>query len=166
MLPALKESYGQTPESGIPPSDRSTRGYTKVHLDVCLRFSTLIGQIGGVPLFGDGPRRYIRSRLFRLAVTIFWRALTASWRQKGKRKQVFPRAIRTTELPSNPSLLSTRDGAQLTFRNNQIQILQPSSTLGTTQPWQPTSQSGKESAQLPVLHHCCSANRGRIVSIQ
>ena len=63
----------------------------------------MIGQIGRVPLFGAGPRRYIRSRLFRLAVIVFWRALTASWRQKGKRKQVFPRAIRTTELPSNPS---------------------------------------------------------------
>ena len=62
--------------------------------------------------FGDGPRRYIRSWLFRLAVTVFWRALTASWR-----------------------------GAQLTFRNNQIQILQTSSTLGTTQPWQSTSLS-------------------------
>ena len=90
--------------------------YTKVHLDFCLQFSTLIGQIGRVPLFGAGRRRYIRSRLFRLAVTVFWRALIASWRQKGKRKQVFPRAIRTTEMPSNPS--------PLTFRNNQIQILQ------------------------------------------
>ena len=115
-----------------------TQKYT--HLDFCLRFSTLIGQIGRVPLFGAGPRRYIRSRLFRLAVTVFWRALTASWRQKGKRKQAFPPgAIRSTELPSNPSPLSTRDGAQLTFRNNRIQILQTSSTLGTTQPWQPTS---------------------------
>ena len=85
--------------------------------------SRLIGQIGRVPLFGAGPRRYIRSRLFRLAVTVFWRALTASWRQQGKRKQVFPRAIRTTELPSNPS--------PLTFRNNQIQILQTSSTHAT-----------------------------------
>ena len=70
--------------------------------------------------FGAGPRRYIRSWLFRLAVTAFWRALTASWRQKGKQKQIFPRAIRTTELPSNRS--------PLTFRNNQIQILQTSST--------------------------------------
>ena len=58
-----------------------------------------------------------------MAVTVLWRALTASWRQKGKRKQVFPRAIRTTELPSNPS--------PLTFRNNQIQILQTSSTHAT-----------------------------------
>ena len=131
----------QTPESGIPPSDLATKRYKKVHLDVCLRFSTLIGQIGRVPLFGAGARRYIRSRLSRLAVTVFWRALTASWWQKGKRKQVFPRAIRTKELPSNPSPLSTRDGAQLTFRNNQIHILQTSSTLGTTQPWQPTSLS-------------------------
>ena len=60
---------------------------------------------------------------------------------KRQAKEVFPRAIRTTELPSNPLSLSTRDGAQLTFRNNQIQILQTSSTLGTTQPWQPTSLS-------------------------
>ena len=72
------------PESGIPPSDRATRRYTKVHLDVCLRFSMLIGQIGLVPLFGAGPRRYFRSRLFRLAVTVFWRAHTASWWKKGK----------------------------------------------------------------------------------
>ena len=43
-----------------------------------------------------------------MAVTVLWRALTASWRQKGKRKQVFPRAIRTTELPSNPSPLHSR----------------------------------------------------------
>ena len=67
--------YGQTPESDIPPSYRATRRYTKIHLGFCLRFSTLIGQIGRVPLFGAGPRRYIRSRLFRLAVTAFWRAL-------------------------------------------------------------------------------------------
>ena len=52
-----------------------------------------------------------------------WRALTASWRQKGKRKQIFPRDIRAAKLPSNPS--------PLTFRNNQIQILQTSSTHGT-----------------------------------
>ena len=114
---------GKKPEIGIPTSDCATRRYTTVHLDFCLRFSKLIGQIGRVPLFGAGPRRYIRSRLFRSAVTAFWRALTASWRQKGKRKQVFPRAIRTTELPSNPS--------PLTFRNNQIQILQTSSTHAT-----------------------------------
>ena len=115
--------FGKSPESGIPPSDRATRRYRKVPLDLCLRFSTLIGKICRVPLFGAGPRRYIRSLLFRLAVTVFWRALTASWRQKGKRKQVFPRAIRTTELPSNPS--------PLTFRNNQMQILQTSPTHAT-----------------------------------
>ena len=69
-------------------------------------------------------------------------------------------SISTTELPSNPSPLSTRDDAQLTFRNNQTQILQTSSTVDTTQPWQPTSQSGKESVQLPAVHYCCGANRG------
>ena len=93
---------GKTPESGIPPSYRATRRYTKVHLGFCLRFSTLIGQIGRAPLFGAGRRRYIRSRLFRLAVTAFWRAFTASWRQKGKRKQIFPRAVRTTEPAFEP----------------------------------------------------------------
>ena len=129
------------PESGIPRSDRATRRYTKLHLDFYLPFSTYIGQVGRVPLFGAGPRRYIRSRRFRLAANVFRHALTASWRQKGKRKQVFPRAIRTTELPLKSSPLSTGDGAQLTFRNNQIQISQTSSTLGTTQPWQPTSLS-------------------------
>ena len=41
----------KTPESGIPPSYRATRRYTKVHLGFCLRFSTLIGQLGRVPLF-------------------------------------------------------------------------------------------------------------------
>ena len=66
---------GKTPESGIPPSYRATRRYTKVHLGFCLPFFTLIGQIGRVPLFGAGPRRYIRSRLFGMAVTAFWRAL-------------------------------------------------------------------------------------------
>ena len=73
LLPFL----GKTPEVGIPPSDHATRRYTKVHLDFCLRFSTLIGRIGRVALFGAGPRRYIRSRLIRLTVTVFWRALTA-----------------------------------------------------------------------------------------
>ena len=94
---------GQTPESDTQSSYCATRRYTKVHLGFCLRFSTLIGQIGHVPLFGAGPRRYIRSRLLRLTVTAFWRARTASWRQKGNRKQIFPGAIRTTELSSNPS---------------------------------------------------------------
>ena len=115
--------FGKTPESGIPPSYRAIRRYTKVHLGFCLRFSTLIGQMGHVPPFGAGLRRYIRSRLFRLAVTAFWRALTASWWQKGKRKQIFPRDISTTKLPSNP--------APLTSQNNQIQILQTSSTHAT-----------------------------------
>ena len=110
LMPALKNSNGQTPESGIPPSDRATRRYTKLHLDFCLRLPTLIGQIGRVPLFSAGPKRYIRSLLFTLAVTIFWRALTGSRRAEGKRTQVLPRAIRTAELPSNPS--------PLTFWNN------------------------------------------------
>ena len=82
-----KNKKGQTPESDIPPSYCATRRYINVNLGFCVRFSTLIGQIGRVPLFGGEPRRYIRSRLFRLAVTSFWRALTASWRQKGRRKQ-------------------------------------------------------------------------------
>ena len=112
-----------TPEIGIPPSDIATRRYTKVHLDFGIRFFTLVGQIGLVPLFGAGPRRYIRSRLLRLAVTVLWRAHIPSWRPKSKRKQVFPRAFRMTELPSNPS--------PLTFRNNQILILQTSSTHAT-----------------------------------
>ena len=119
-----KVFLGQTPESDIPPSYRATRRYIKIHLGFCLRFSTLIGQIGRVALFGAGPTRYIRSRLFRLAVTAFWRALTASWRQKGKREQrSFLGPFSSTELPSNPS--------PLTFRNNQIQILQISSTHAT-----------------------------------
>ena len=74
--------FGKKPESGIPTSNRATRRYTKVHLGFCLRFSTPIGQIGRVPLFGAVPRRYIRSRLYRLAVTAFWRTLTASWRTR------------------------------------------------------------------------------------
>ena len=111
---AVLLNEGKIPESGIPPIYGATRWYTKVHLACCLRFSTLISQIGRVPHFGAGPMRYIRSRLFRLTVTAFWRAFTASWRHKGKRKQILPRAVRTTELPSNTS--------PLTFGNNQIQI--------------------------------------------
>ena len=34
--------YGKTPESGIPPRYRATRRYKKVHLELSLRFSTLI----------------------------------------------------------------------------------------------------------------------------
>ena len=126
------------------PSYCATRRYTKVHLGFCVRFSTLIGQIGRVPLFGAGPRRYIRSRLFRLAVTAFWRALTASWRQKGKRKQIFPRAVRTTELPSNPS--------PLTFRNNQIQISQTSSTHATMTANVFQQDTNKHGARLSRTH--------------
>ena len=44
--------------------------------------------------------------------------------------EIFPRAISTTELPSNPS--------PLTFRNNQIQSYRP---LRHTQPWQLKSLS-------------------------
>ena len=36
--------FGQMPEIGIPPSDRAPGRYTKVHLDVCLRCSKLVGQ--------------------------------------------------------------------------------------------------------------------------
>ena len=54
----------EAPENGIPPSDRATRRYTEVHLDFCLRFSTLIGQIGRVPLFGAGRRRYMSCLLY------------------------------------------------------------------------------------------------------
>ena len=42
---------------------------------------------------------------------------------KQAKADIFPRAISTTELSSNPS--------PLTFRNNQIQILQTSSTRAT-----------------------------------
>ena len=107
--------YGKTPESGIPPRYRATRRYKKVHLELSLRFSTLISyrfsalDTGGTsgrgcsgwpsPLSG-GPYRFLAAK-----------------RQK---KQIFPRAIPTTELPSNPS--------PLTFRDNQIYILQTSST--------------------------------------
>ena len=47
----------QTTESDIPPSYRATKRYTKIHLGFCLRFSTLIGQIGRVQLSGAGPKR-------------------------------------------------------------------------------------------------------------
>ena len=80
------QNYRKTPERGIPPSHCATRRCTKVHLGFCLRFSTLIGQTGRVPLFGSGPRRYIRSRLFRLAVTAFWRALTCFLAEKRQAK--------------------------------------------------------------------------------
>ena len=89
IIPHGNVKKSETPEIGIPPSYRATRRYTKVHLGFCLRFSTLIGQLGRVPLFGAGPRRYIRSRLFRLAVAAFWRAFTASWRQKASERRYF-----------------------------------------------------------------------------
>ena len=79
----------QTPESGIPPSYRTTRRYIKVHLGFCLRFSTLIGQIGRVPLFGARPRRYVRSRLFRLAVTVSGVPLPLPGGKKGSESRSF-----------------------------------------------------------------------------
>ena len=51
------QNKAQPPERGIPPSFHATRRYTKIHIGFCLRFSTLIGQISCVPLFGAGPRR-------------------------------------------------------------------------------------------------------------
>ena len=55
--------------------------YSKVCLGLWSQFSTLIGQLGRVPLFGARPWRYIRSWLFSSAFTVLWRALTASWRE-------------------------------------------------------------------------------------
>ena len=57
--------YGQTPESGIPPSDRATRWHTKVHLDFFLRFSTLIGQIGLPDLPSMRSSAFISRRVFQ-----------------------------------------------------------------------------------------------------
>ena len=115
---------GKTPESGIPPSYRATRRYTQAHLGFCLRFSTLIGQIGRVPLFGAGPTAVHQVAAIQVGRHRFlacpYRFLAAIRQAKA---EIFPRAIRTTELPSNPS--------PLTFRNNQIQILQTSSTNAT-----------------------------------
>ena len=56
-----------------------------------------------------------------------YRLLTAKRQAKA---EIFPRAISTTELPSNSS--------PLTFRNNQSKSCR---TLRHTQPWQPTSLS-------------------------
>ena len=122
---------GKAPEVGIPPSYRATRRYTKVHLGFCVRFSTLIGQIGGVPRFGGEPRRYIRSWLFRLAVTSFRRALTASRRQKGKRKQI----SFLGPLPRQNCLRILRPWHFGTTRSKSCRPLRH------TQPWQPTSLS-------------------------
>ena len=55
--------------------------YSKVCLGLWPQFSTLIGQLGHVPLFGARPWRYIRSWLFSSAFTVLWRALTASGRE-------------------------------------------------------------------------------------
>ena len=123
--------HGQTPESDIPPSYRATRRYKKVHLGVCLRLSTLIGKISRVPPFGGGPRRYIRSRLFRLPSPLSGVPLPLPGSKKASESRDLPRAISATELPSNPS--------PLTFRNNQIQ--KSYRPLRHTQPWQPTSFS-------------------------
>ena len=97
--------FGQTPESGIPPSFRATMRYSKVCLGLCPQFSTLIGQLGRVPLFGARPWRYIRSWLFSSAFTVLWRALTASWRGNRRGKQLFLRVLRATEPHSDPSTL-------------------------------------------------------------
>ena len=51
---------GERQKSVTTTSDRATRRSTKVHLDFCLRFSTLIGQIGRVPLFGVGSTAFRR----------------------------------------------------------------------------------------------------------
>ena len=121
---------GQTPESGIPHSDRATRRYTKVHLDFCLRFSTLIGQIGRVPLFGAGPRWYIRSRLFRLAVIAFWRALTLPGGKKASESRFF--------LGPFARLNCLRILRPLHFGTTRSKYYK---SLRHTQPWQPTSLS-------------------------
>ena len=105
-------------------------GTQKVHLGFCLRFSTLIGQMGRVPPFGAGSKRYIRSRLFRLAVTVFWLALP---------------------LPGGKTASECRSFLGPFARQNCLGILRPSH-LGTTRSksyrplrhtrkWQPTSLS-------------------------
>ena len=101
-----------------------------MHLGFCLRFSALIGQIGRVPLFGAGPRRYIRSRLFRLAVTVFWRALTASWRQKAIARRSF-----LGPFARQNCLRILRNLHFGTTRSKSYRLLRH------TQPWQPTSPS-------------------------
>ena len=121
---------GQTPESDIPPSYRATRRYTKIHLGFCLRFSTLIGPTGRVPLFGAGPRRYIRSRLFRLAVTAFWRAFTASWRQNKRKQRSF-----LGPLARQNCLRILRPWHLWTTRSKSYRPLRHA------QPWQPRSLS-------------------------
>ena len=114
----------KTPESGIPPSYRATRRYTKVHLGFCLRFSTLIGQLGRVPLFRRWTQAVHQVAAIHVGRHRFlacpYRLLAAKRQAKAK---IFPRAISTTELPSNPS--------PRTFPNNQIKILQTSSTHAT-----------------------------------
>ena len=74
------------------------------------RWTQAVHQIAGVQV---GRHRFLACP---------YRFLAAKRQAKA---EIFPLAIRTTELPSNPSPLSTRDGAQLTFRNNQIQISPP-----------------------------------------
>ena len=112
------------PESGIPPSYRATRRYTKVHLGFCLRFSTLIGRNRPRTAFRRWTQAVHQVAAIQVGrhrfLTCPYRFLTAKRQAKAK---IFPRTISTTELPSNHS--------PLTFRNNQIQILQTSLTHAT-----------------------------------
>ena len=121
---------GKTPLIGIPPSYSATRRYTKVHLGFCLRISTLIGQIGHVPLFGAGLRRYIRSRL-------------SSWPS--------PLSGVPFPLPGGKKASEVRSFLGPFVRQNCHRTLRPwhfrttrsksYRPLRHTQPWQPTSLS-------------------------
>ena len=121
----MKKKKKKKTEIGIPPSYRATWRYTKstpwllptiLHADwsnrprtAFRRWTQAVHQVAAIEV---GRHRFLACP---------YRVLAA----KRQAKAVFPRAIRTTELPSNPS--------PLTFRNNQIQILQTSSTHATAE---------------------------------
>jgi len=77
-----RENRGQTPASSVPTSHRATKRYSKIRPETRPRFPTLIGQLRRVPLFGTRPRRYNRRWFSSSGINVFWRARTASWRQK------------------------------------------------------------------------------------
>ena len=118
--------------------------YSKVCLGLWSQFSTLIGQLGRVPLFGTQPWRYIRSWLFSSAFTVLWRALTASWRENRGESSSFSGFFgphKTAFRPFDPAQLQNESRPH---RPNSFKPLPP-------QPWQPQriSASSHRAARCP-----------------
>ena len=107
--------------------------------------------------FGARPRRYIRSWLFSLGFTVFWRARTASWQEQEQEKQLFPRGRsphRTAFDPSPPRNFRTPHTTQPKARSKSSKPLMP-------QPWQlqRISVSCHRAGTLRISHRCALAPR-------